>query len=177
MSNIQSSIPVLGFAAYSGTGKTTLLKSIIPLLKERGLRLGIIKHAHHNFDIDHPGKDSYELRKAGADKMLIASSQRWALMVEEPLYDDSPSLQTLINKLADDSIDLIIVEGFKHEAFPKIEINRAGLNKDLLYPNDDSIIALVTDRKFREDAPVKILDINNPNQIVTFICDKLLQQA
>lgn len=174
MSEIKSSVPVLGFAAYSGTGKTTLLKQIIPLLKQKGLRVGIIKHAHHNFDIDHPGKDSYELRKSGADTMLIASSKRWALMVENENDDSDPSLLSLIEQIDTDSVDLILVEGFKHEFFPKIELRREQLNKDFLYPEDASIIAIATDspltgnRKYRD---INQLDINSPEQIATFICD------
>lgn len=179
MNSTQPETPVLGFAAYSGTGKTTLLTRLIPLLKKRNIRLGIIKHAHHNFDIDHPGKDSYELRKSGADHMLIASRKRWALMVENEYDNEDPSLRFLIGKIDSPDLDLILVEGFKHEHFPKIELRRAELNKDLLFPQDNSIIALAT------DAPVnpaenlrKIdqLDINDPEQIATYICDNFLSK-
>lgn len=172
MSISELSIPVLGFAAYSGTGKTTLLKKVIPLLKERNIRLAIIKHAHHNFDIDHPGKDSYELRKSGADQMLIASRKRWALMVENSGNDEDPSLLSLLEKLDLQALDLILVEGFKHEYFPKIELHRAALNKALLFPDDSSIIAIATDEQLSETArfrEITQLDINKPEQIASFI--------
>ena len=175
--NIVSPVPVLGFAAYSGTGKTTLLTKIIPLLKEKNVRLGIIKHAHHDFDIDHPGKDSYELRKAGAEKMLIASSKRWALMVENNGHTAEPGLQTLIDHIDPESLDLILVEGFKHESFPKIELHRTEYNKDFIYPNDESIIAIATDKPLQissESRPIKQLDINNSSDIAAFICDNFL---
>ena len=114
MAKIKSKIPIIGFSAYSGTGKTTLLTSIIPILKQRSYRVGMIKHAHHQFDIDHPGKDSYELRKAGADQMLIASSNRWALMVENSNSESKPSLQKLIEQLDSSSIDIILVLSLIH---------------------------------------------------------------
>lgn len=171
------SIPILGFAAYSGTGKTTLLKQLIPQLKNRGIHLGVIKHAHHNFDIDHPGKDSYELRKSGAEQMLIASRKRWALIVEEEHNDEDPTLLSLIEKMDISCLDIILVEGFKNEFFPKIELRRAELSKDLLFPNDASIIAIATDNPLENTdnlRDIKQLDINNPEQIVTFICDNFL---
>lgn len=177
MNDNQTSTPVLGFAAYSGTGKTTLLKKVIPLLKQRNVRLGIIKHAHHNFDIDHPGKDSYELRKSGADKMLIASKKRWALMVENADTDSDPSLFTLLEKIDMPSLDLVLVEGFKHEFFPKIELHRAALNKDPLFPDDSSIIAIATDTPLEKGVitrEIEQLDINDPEQIASFICDKFI---
>lgn len=178
MATEKQQIPVLGFAAYSGTGKTTLLKKVIPLLKERNIHLGIIKHAHHNFDIDHPGKDSYELRKSGADQMLIASSKRWALMVENSSENSDPVLQELINRIDSSTVDLILVEGFKHETFPKIELRRAELDKDLMFPDDPSIIAIATDdtldntQQYRD---IVQLDINNPHQIASFIEEHFLK--
>ena len=177
MKSIESSTPILGFAAYSGTGKTTLLTAIIPLLKNNNIRLGIIKHAHHEFDIDQPGKDSYKLRKAGADRMLIASSKRWALMVENESDNPEPSLQTLLDELNATSLDLILVEGFKHENYPKVELHRSALNKEFMYPNDDSIIAVASDTALGNDIPIKQLDINNPSQIAAFICDNFLKSS
>ena len=179
MNSLETTTPVLGFAAYSGTGKTTLLTKIIPLLKQRNVRLGIIKHAHHNFDIDHPGKDSYQLRKSGAERMLIASKKRWALMVENDQDDQDPSLLSLIQKIDCTELDLILVEGFKHEFFPKIELRRAELKKDLLFPQDLSIIAIATDQPLASKEnlrEIKQLDINSPEQIATYICDNFLDK-
>lgn len=177
MADIISPVPILGFAAYSGTGKTTLLIKLIPLLKAKNIRLGIIKHAHHTFDIDQPGKDSYKLRKSGADIMLISSRNRWALMVENVSSTPEPSLQELIKQVDTSTLDLILVEGFKHERFPKIELHRKALNKEFMYPNDKSIVAIATDiplPKTDIDRDIILLDINNPSHIVTFICDNLL---
>jgi len=159
--------PVLGFAAYSGTGKTTLLVRLLPLLKAKGLRVAMIKHAHHDFDIDKPGKDSYELRKAGAEQMLIASDKRWALMVEldEPA---EPELEDLIANLNVGECDLVLVEGFRHLQFDKIELHRPSLNKDLIYPDDRSVIALASDEAV-DAKTLPLLDINKPEQIADFI--------
>ena len=145
-------VPVLGFAAFSGTGKTTLLTRLLPRLRERGLRVGMIKHSHHDFDIDIPGKDSYELRKAGAEQVLVASSRRWALMVETPGQAEA-DLWSLLPKLDSSRLDLILVEGFRHLRFPKIELHREALGKPFLYPDDDTIIALASDRPVDTDLP------------------------
>lgn len=162
-------VPVLGFVAYSGSGKTTLLAHLIPELKSRGLRIGVIKHAHHNFDIDKPGKDSYVLRQAGAQQTLVASKNRWALMVETPDKNSDPSLPELIGQLDQNQLDLIMVEGFKHAHFPKLEINRAELNKPLLCHQDPDIIAVITDRPSDIAGDTTVLDINNHEQIVQYI--------
>jgi len=161
--------PVIGFAAYSGAGKTTLLKKLLPLLTGSGLRVGMVKHAHHAFDIDHPGKDSYELRKAGASQMLVASAQREALMIEKSEAGE-PDLDQLIGKLDQDCIDLILVEGFKNVPFPKIELFRASLGKPSLYPDDPTIIAIATDGELPEKTDLPVLDINDPEQLMEFIC-------
>ena len=160
--------PVLGIAAWSGTGKTTLLKQVLPLLRAQGLRVGMLKHAHHEFDIDHPGKDSYELRKAGAEQMLVASSRRWALMVEAPVPGDV-SLWDMLAQLQRDTLDMILVEGFKHERFPKLELHRAALGKPLLFPQDDAIIAVASDAPV--DTTLPQLDINDAAAIAAFILD------
>ncbi len=117
-------VPVLGFAAYSGTGKTTLLVKLLPLMKLQGLSVATIKQTHHDFEIDKPGKDSYALRKAGAAQVLIASEKRCALITEyeKPVESD---LVELVNKLDLENIDLVLVEGFKNSSFPKIEVHRA----------------------------------------------------
>jgi len=166
-------IPILGFAAYSGTGKTTLLKKLIPLLKEKNIRIGMIKHAHHDFDIDIPGKDSYELRKAGAEQMLVASKQRWALMVETPGQDEA-QLSDLLKQLDTSKLDLVLIEGFKHVDYPKIECHRSSLEKDLIFPKDKSIIALATDQKLMINTNIPQLDLNSPEEIVKFIQTSVL---
>ena len=159
--------PVLGFAAFSGTGKTTLLEKLIPQLTERGIRIGLVKHAHHAFDIDQPGKDSYRLRKAGARQVLIASNQRQALMTEN-ITPQEPRLDELLTRLDLDNIDLVLVEGFKHVAFPKIELHRKALGKTLLHPEDADIIAVASDH-LRDCGDLPALDINDTNAIAAFI--------
>ena len=159
--------PVLGFAAFSGTGKTTLLEKLIPQLTERGIRIGMVKHAHHAFDIDTPGKDSYRLRMAGARQMLIASSQRQALMTEN-ITPQEPRLDELISRLDTDHIDLVLVEGFKQVPFPKIELHRKALGKTLLHPEDADIIAVASDH-LTDCGDLPALDINDTAAIVAFI--------
>lgn len=166
-------VPIVGFAAYSGTGKTTLLKRLLPILKARGVRVGMVKHAHHTFDVDQPGKDSYELRKAGAAQMLIASRSRWALMVERP-REKEPQLDEVLLELDQAALDLILVEGFKQERFPKIELRRAGLRGKPFYPEDDSIIAVATDDPSGSDADLPLLDLNRAEEIADFIIDRVL---
>lgn len=159
---------ILGFAAYSGTGKTTLLTRLIPLLKQRGLRIGVIKHSHHDFEIDYPGKDSYQLRSAGASPVMIVSPYRRALITEF----DPPSkisLQEQLSVFPTDELNLILVEGFRHEHFAKIELHRPSLGKDLLYPNDTSIIAIASDQPLNTQTQLPCLDLNNPNDIADFI--------
>jgi len=161
-------LPVLGFAAYSGTGKTTLLEKVLPLLSTRHIRTGVIKHAHHTFEIDHEGKDSYRLRKAGAKQMLIGSARRWALMVETDQHPKD-TLHELIRHLDHTSLDLILVEGFKPERIPKIELVRPRLGHPLFYPEDSSIIAVATDAKLPVETSLPVLDINNAVEVTTFI--------
>lgn len=166
--------PVLGFAAYSGTGKTTLLVRLLPLLKKQGLRIAMIKHSHHDFEIDIPGKDSYELRKAGAQQMLLASAYREALVTERTLQAE-PELQVLISRLDLTETDLVLVEGFRHVTFPKIELHRESLGKPLLCAEDSSIIAVATDKPLEIDA-LPQLDINNPAQIAQYVMQWYRQQ-
>lgn len=159
--------PVLGFAAYSGTGKTSLLIKLLPLMKLQGVRIGMIKHAHHDFNIDIPGKDSYKLRQAGAEQMLIASDKRWALMTEVDSQQDV-SLSDLINKLDLTNLDLILVEGFRQLPFPKIELHRPSTGKDLIFPDDDNIIAVASDETLKT-GKLPLLNINQPEEIAGFI--------
>jgi molybdopterin-guanine dinucleotide biosynthesis protein MobB len=173
VTNIKTTIPIVGFAAYSGTGKTTLLINIIPLLKQHGLEVGVIKHAHHTFEIDQPGKDSYEIRKAGASQMLIGSKQRWALMVEQDEEDQQTRLQEYITQLDQDKLDLILVEGFKPEAIPKIELHRPGLGHPLISSTDESVIAIASDAPLLENSKLAILDLNNYEMIVKYIIENI----
>ena len=159
--------PVLGFAAFSGTGKTTLLEKLIPQLAEQGIRVSMVKHAHHEFDIDKPGKDSHRLRKAGAQQMLIASSRRQALMTENATPQE-PRLDELITRLDLEHIDLVLVEGFKQVPFPKIELHRKALGKTLLYPEDPDIIAVASDH-LTDCGDLPALDINDTAAIAAFI--------
>ncbi|MBC8211442.1 MAG: molybdopterin-guanine dinucleotide biosynthesis protein B [Gammaproteobacteria bacterium] len=161
--------PVIGFSAYSGTGKTTLLKKIIVLLRQRDIRIAVIKHAHHDFEIDHPGKDSFELRKAGAYQMLISSARRKALITEFESFQAEPKLFELIDDLDHANIDLILVEGFKREHFAKIELHRAALNKPYLFENDQDIIALASDHNQDIQTDLQLLDLNKPEMIADFI--------
>ncbi|TNF97610.1 MAG: molybdopterin-guanine dinucleotide biosynthesis protein B [Gammaproteobacteria bacterium] len=168
-------LPVIGFSAFSGTGKTTLLKRVLPLLQVQGFRLGVIKHAHHNFDIDHPGKDSYELRHAGADKMLITSRRRMAVVEEFRERTSEPTLEQALDSLQPDDLDIILVEGFKAAHFPKIEIHRPELGKPVMFPNDKDIIAIASTATASElgieaDTPSPTyLKLNEPGDIVDFI--------
>ncbi|MES9966688.1 MAG: molybdopterin-guanine dinucleotide biosynthesis protein MobB [Sedimenticola sp.] len=171
---LRAEVPVLGFAAYSGTGKTTLLKQLLPLLRGRGLRVGMIKHAHHDFDIDTPGKDSYELRKAGASEMLIASGKRWALMVDTDGEGD-PVLQEMLDRLDQSKLDLVLVEGFKHEAFPKIELHRPALGKPPIFPGDPDVIAVASDGELVRTTELPRLDINDIASIADFVVDWLIE--
>jgi len=163
-------LPIVGFAAFSGTGKTTLLKELLPLLRGRGLRVGVVKHAHHSFEMDHPGKDSYELRKSGAAQMLIASRTRWALVVERAI-DREPGLDEVLLELDQAALDLILVEGFKDEQFAKIELHRPSLRRPLLFPDDDAIIAIATDTPLADTGRLPQLDLNRPAGVAAFIFD------
>ena len=166
--------PLLSFAAYSGTGKTTLLEKLIPLLKGQGIKVAVIKHAHHNFDIDHQGKDSYRLRKSGAIETLIASKYRWALIHEHEEITEEPNLFELLTHIQTATLDLILIEGFKHEAVPRIELHRSDLNKPYLYPDDNQIIAIATDLEIIEHKNITVLDINEPKQIMNYILTTIL---
>lgn len=164
---VTKATPIIGFCAHSGTGKTTLLTRLLPLLAQRGLRVGVIKHAHHNFDTDQPGKDSYELRKAGAKRMLVSSSRRWAL-IHEHAGDDEAVLDELIAIMSHPALDLILIEGFKHERFDKIELHRKACGREPMYPQDDSIIAFVSDA-IPPAIGIPAMDIDNIESVCDFI--------
>lgn len=157
---------ILGFAGYSGSGKTTLLEKIIPLLKQQGLRISVIKHAHHDFDIDQPGKDTFRHRQAGAHEVMIASGHRWALM-HELTQEREPRLEELCARLS--PCDLVLVEGYKSEPIAKLEVHRTATGHPLLYPKDTHIIAVVTDSK--AILPLPTLDIDEAQQVADYILE------
>src|SRR5581483_11832708 len=151
---------VLGIAAYSGTGKTTLLRKVLPSLRAHGLRVAMIKHAHHSFDTDVPGKDSYELRKAGATQMLVASRHRWALVTE-----------------TGDAAEPRLEELLAHLDHRKIELHRPSLGNPLLCSLDRSIIAVAVDAPLAHDPGIPVLDLNQPEQIIDFILRVVMRKG
>lgn len=163
-----SPTPLIAFVAHSGTGKTTLLEKLLPALRRHGLRIAAIKHTHHRFDIDQPGKDSHRLRSAGAQQVMVASGQRWALITEHESRPE-PALAELLRHLDHARLDLILVEGFKHEPVPKIELHRPALGKPLLFPQDPNIIALACDAAPEVETTLPQLDINDVEQIAEFV--------
>lgn len=167
-------IPLLGFAAFSGTGKTTLLTRLIPMLKANGLRIGLIKHSHHDFEIDKPGKDSFRLRAAGASPVMLISKSRRAI-ITEITPEQEPRLDDQLKLLDQSELDLILVEGFRTEPFPKIELHRPSLNKPLLYPDDPHIIAIASDCVLETPPRMTRLDINQPERIAEFILNPFMR--
>ena len=165
-------IPIIGFAANSGTGKTTLIEELISIFKDLDIRVGVIKHSHHSFSIDKPGKDSYRFRQAGADQVLVGGPGQWALMVDT---QEELSLDDYLQTLDVNMLDIVLVEGFKHLAFPKIEIYRPSLGQALLSNNDESIIAIATDDASSIDRDLSILDLNDAKQIADFIIENIIK--
>jgi molybdopterin-guanine dinucleotide biosynthesis protein B len=159
---------VFGVAGWSGSGKTTLIEKLIPRFVKRGLRVSLIKHAHHTFDVDQPGKDSWRHRHAGAAEVLVTSSRRWVLMHElrgtqEPAFDDQ------LKHLS--PCDLLIVEGFKHAPIPKLEVWRATTGEGMLHPQDPHIVAVASDERIETKLP--LLDLNDDAGIAGFIVEHL----
>lgn len=153
-----------GFAGYSGAGKTTLIEQLIPRFKARGLSVSLIKHTHHNFDVDHPGKDSYRHRAAGASEVLLTCDTRWVLMHE--LHGQAePSLQEQLAVLS--PCDLVLIEGFKQTAIPKLEVHRPAHGKPPIWTENPSVIAVATDAAV--DCPLPRLDLNDVDAIAAFI--------
>jgi molybdopterin-guanine dinucleotide biosynthesis protein B len=159
---------VFGFAGWSGSGKTTLIEKLIPRFAKRGLRVSLIKHAHHTFDVDQPGKDSYRHRHAGATEVLVTSSRRWVLM-HELRGAQEPSFDEQVKHLS--PCDLLIVEGFKHAPIPKLEVWREATGEGLLHPQDPHIVAVASDAKIETRLP--LLDINDVAAIADFILKHL----
>ena len=162
---------VVGFSGYSGSGKTTLVESLIPALKMRGLRVSVVKHAHHNFDIDQPGKDTYRHREAGAFEVVVASSKRFALMREFE-QEAQLSVHQLLAELWD-GVDWVLVEGFKSSNLLKIEVWRADANLPARYPDDDFVVAIATESPGRlpEETQRPVLDLNSPDAIAAWLED------
>jgi molybdopterin-guanine dinucleotide biosynthesis protein MobB len=165
----RGSMRIVGLAGWSGSGKTTLITKLIPCLIARGVKVSTLKHAHHGFDLDQPGKDSFFHRAAGATEVIISSAKRWAILHElreEPEWD----LRALVNKMA--PVDLVLVEGFKRDAFPKLEIYRAENGKPLIHPDDPYIVAIASDVALPQ-ARLTVVDLNN----IEAIADLLLKSA
>src|SRR5690349_13565626 len=155
---------VFGFAGYSGSGKTTLIERLIPLFTERGISVSLIKHAHHTFDVDQPGKDSYRHRKAGCTEVLVTSSRRWALM-HELRGAPEPGLADHIQRIS--PCDLLLVEGFKRERIPKLEVYRAEIGEPLIHPHDENVVAIASDKPVSTHLPQ--LDLNAADTIADFV--------
>jgi len=156
---------IIGLAGWSGAGKTTLLSRVIPRLVARGLKVSTVKHAHHSFDVDQPGKDSHTHRLVGATEVLVGSANRWALVHELRGEPEAP-LAALLTKLS--PVDIVIVEGFKREAHPKLEVHRAALGKPLLQPDDPRIVAIAADAPLAQ-MPVPVLMLDDVDAIVDVV--------
>lgn len=159
---------IIGIAGYSGSGKTTLIEKVIPVLVRDGLRVSLIKHAHHEFDVDQPGKDSYRHRHAGASEVLISSSKRWVMM-HELRGAPEPSLEEQLKRFS--PCDLVIVEGYKAQPIPKVEVHRAAGHTPLLYPEDPHVVAVATDEPL--DTQLPQLDVNDAEAVARFIVQYL----
>src|SRR5687768_13173863 len=155
---------IFGFAGWSGSGKTTLIEKLVPRFVKRGLRVSLIKHAHHTFDVDKEGKDSYRHRQAGASEILVTSSRRWVLM-HELRGTAEPSFEEQVKHIT--PCDLLLVEGYKYAPIPKLEVWRAEPGEPLLHPNDPHIVAVASDAKVETRLP--LLDLNDPERITGFI--------
>ena len=165
-------VKAVSFVAKSGTGKTTLLEKVISCLKERGYKVGVIKHDAHRFDIDHPGKDSHRLTTAGADTMLISSPEKLALVKK---HAESPTIEEILSTYFRD-VDIVLTEGFKKSSMPKIELHRRERSATLLCrgeENDPNLLAVASDEELSLDVPV--LDLNDPQQVANFIEEKFLK--
>lgn len=165
---LENDLPLLGIAAWSGTGKTTLLERLLPALRERGLRVAVIKHAHHAFDVDQPGKDSHRLRQAGAEPILVASRARVALMMETPDREEA-DLAELIEMVRPQRPHLVLVEGFKAWPLPKLELYREAVGKPLRAAEDAWIVAVASDGEPDLPDDVERLDLNDPERLADWI--------
>lgn len=167
---VSFNIPVVGFIAQlSGVGKTTLITRLLPIFLEKNIRVAVVKHTHHDFTVDQPGKDSYEMRKAGAKQTIIASPYRIASIQEFPDTKQEPDLATCLARIDTSNIDLVIVEGFKHAVYPKIEVYREPHSTRFLYTDDKNIIALVSNIATSSKCTLAQMDIDNPSQVANFL--------
>lgn len=155
---------VFGFAGFSGSGKTTLIEQLIPRFVAQGLRVSLVKHAHHTFDVDQPGKDSFRHRHAGASEVLVTSSRRWVLM-HELRGEAEPTMEDLIARIS--PCDLLLIEGYKRASIPKLEVYREAVGEGMLHPHDPNIVAVATDRPV--DLALPVLDLNRPDLVGDFI--------
>ena len=164
-----TSMRIIGHAGWSGSGKTTLITKLIPRLIARGLKVSTLKHAHHGFDLDQPGKDSFFHRAAGATEVIVSSSRRFAIL-HELREEQEWDLRDLVGKMS--AVDLVLVEGYKRDAFPKLEIHRAANGKPLIHPDDPHIIAIAADTKL-PTAKVPVVDLND----IEVIADLAIKHA
>jgi molybdopterin-guanine dinucleotide biosynthesis adapter protein len=158
-------VKVIGIVGWSGSGKTTLLTGLIPLLRAKGLSVSTVKHTHHGFDMDRPGKDTYRHREAGAREVLVAAGTRWALLHE--VIGPEPGLPDLLTRL--EPVDLVLVEGFKSHPFPKLEVHRPALGKPPIWPEQPDIVAIASDAAVSADRPV--LQLNDHAAIAAWLLD------
>jgi molybdopterin-guanine dinucleotide biosynthesis protein MobB len=162
-------LPAVGFVGSSGSGKTTLIERLVPILTARGLRVGVLKHAQRDFDVDRPGKDSYRAREAGAIEVLVASQRRWALLAEEPEPKGEPHLARALRRFTPGQVDLVLVEGFGHEVYPKIEVYRPSRGQaPKCWPGDPDVVAIATDADVGTSR-VPCLDLNDAEAVAGFV--------
>ncbi len=171
-------LPAIGFVGSSGSGKTTLLTAALPHLRDAGLRVAVLKHARHGFDIDRPGKDSYRAREAGAAEVLVASRSRWVLLSEAEGAQDEPPFRELLGRFDRTRVDLVLVEGFAGEPYPKIEVYRPAHGEPpKCWPADPRVVAVATDAPLEVAPPVQRLDLNAADAVARFVLTHLAARA
>ena len=167
-------LPVIGFVGASGSGKTTLITAVLPELRAAGFRVAVLKHAHHGFDMDRPGKDSFRAREAGAAQVLVASGHRWALLTELEDACEEPPFGELLERFDPGRVDVVLAEGFARECYPKIEVYRPALGEaPRCWPGDPMGVAVATDAPLAVARPVARLDLHAPAAVAGFVLDHL----